>query len=154
MDTTQKEKDFNTYEVKEYDNKLKEIVEQDGVWYKAKTKKGDFVHILVLKVRTFSKQDSVRYPHLLGQKMVIYLQGDKIKMDRFDIFYRGVEAGDLEPLKRDQVDLDRLSEGAFVLEALARGVDLEELMEATKHCSLGQITESLFQVGGQYRRNM
>ncbi|QTN38886.1 methylmalonyl-CoA mutase family protein [Cryomorphaceae bacterium] len=30
----------------------------------------------------------------------------------------------------------------------------EELMEATKHCSLGQITESLFQVGGQYRRNM
>ncbi|MCE2496097.1 MAG: cobalamin-dependent protein [Flavobacteriales bacterium] len=30
----------------------------------------------------------------------------------------------------------------------------EELMEATKVCSLGQITQSLFQVGGQYRRNM
>ncbi|TXK76228.1 methylmalonyl-CoA mutase family protein [Mesonia sp. K4-1] len=30
----------------------------------------------------------------------------------------------------------------------------EELMEATKVCSLGQITESLFEVGGQYRRNM
>jgi len=28
------------------------------------------------------------------------------------------------------------------------------LMEAVKHCSLGQITESLFKVGGQYRRNM
>lgn len=30
----------------------------------------------------------------------------------------------------------------------------EALMEATKYCSLGQITSALFEVGGQYRRNM
>ncbi|MFD0977868.1 methylmalonyl-CoA mutase family protein [Salinimicrobium gaetbulicola] len=30
----------------------------------------------------------------------------------------------------------------------------EVLMEATKACSLGQITTALFEVGGQYRRNM
>ncbi len=30
----------------------------------------------------------------------------------------------------------------------------EQLMEATKFCSLGQITDALFEVGGQYRRNM
>ncbi|UNY97369.1 methylmalonyl-CoA mutase family protein [Zhouia spongiae] len=30
----------------------------------------------------------------------------------------------------------------------------EELMEASKVCSLGQITKALFEVGGQYRRNM
>ncbi len=30
----------------------------------------------------------------------------------------------------------------------------EQLMEATKTCSLGQITSALFEVGGQYRRNM
>jgi isobutyryl-CoA mutase len=30
----------------------------------------------------------------------------------------------------------------------------EGLMEAVKHCSLGQITNALYQVGGQYRRNM
>ncbi len=30
----------------------------------------------------------------------------------------------------------------------------EELMEAVKYCSLGQITKALFEVGGQYRRNM
>jgi methylmalonyl-CoA mutase len=29
-----------------------------------------------------------------------------------------------------------------------------ELMEATKVCSLGQITNALYEVGGQYRRNM
>jgi len=28
------------------------------------------------------------------------------------------------------------------------------LIEAAKHCSLGQITNALFEVGGQYRRNM
>ncbi|TAL62961.1 MAG: methylmalonyl-CoA mutase [Bacteroidetes bacterium] len=30
----------------------------------------------------------------------------------------------------------------------------EALMEAAKYCSLGQITSALFEVGGQYRRNM
>ncbi|OXG05816.1 hypothetical protein B0A64_12110 [Flavobacterium araucananum] len=30
----------------------------------------------------------------------------------------------------------------------------DHLMEATKVCSLGQITSALFEVGGQYRRNM
>lgn len=30
----------------------------------------------------------------------------------------------------------------------------ETMMEATKYCSLGQITNALFEVGGQYRRNM
>jgi methylmalonyl-CoA mutase len=30
----------------------------------------------------------------------------------------------------------------------------EKLMEVTKFCSLGQITSALFEVGGQYRRNM
>ncbi len=30
----------------------------------------------------------------------------------------------------------------------------EGLMEATKYCSIGEITQSLFEVGGQYRRNM
>lgn len=30
----------------------------------------------------------------------------------------------------------------------------EVLMEASKFCSLGQITDALFEVGGQYRRNM
>jgi len=30
----------------------------------------------------------------------------------------------------------------------------EQLMEATKVCSLGQLTNAMFEVGGQYRRNM
>jgi len=30
----------------------------------------------------------------------------------------------------------------------------EVLMDAVRHCSLGQVTKALFEVGGQYRRNM
>ena len=38
--------------------------------------------------------------------------------------------------------------------AIRNGNVFAELMEAVKVCSLGQITEALFEVGGQYRRNM
>jgi methylmalonyl-CoA mutase len=38
--------------------------------------------------------------------------------------------------------------------AIKNGNIFEKLMEVTKYCSLGQITHSLFEVGGQYRRNM
>ncbi|MEG3658284.1 methylmalonyl-CoA mutase family protein [Arenibacter palladensis] len=38
--------------------------------------------------------------------------------------------------------------------AVRNGNIFEKLMEVTKFCSLGQITDALFAVGGQYRRNM
>ena len=38
--------------------------------------------------------------------------------------------------------------------ALRGGNLFEELLETVKHCSLGQITNALYEVGGQYRRNM
>jgi len=38
--------------------------------------------------------------------------------------------------------------------AIANENMFEQLMEVCKYCSLGQITNALFEVGGQYRRNM
>jgi methylmalonyl-CoA mutase len=38
--------------------------------------------------------------------------------------------------------------------AVNNGNLFAELMETVKHCSLGQITHALYEVGGQYRRNM
>jgi len=38
--------------------------------------------------------------------------------------------------------------------AMANGNVFEQLVEASQYCSLGQITEALFEVGGEYRRNM
>lgn len=37
---------------------------------------------------------------------------------------------------------------------MAGGNGFEALVEAVRYCSLGQITDMLFEVGGQYRRNM
>ena len=51
--------------------------------------------------------------------------------------------------ERSTVALQRLQEVA-----INNGNLFEELMETVKHCSLGQITNALYQVGGQYRRNM
>ncbi|GMQ97583.1 MAG: methylmalonyl-CoA mutase family protein [Acidimicrobiia bacterium] len=38
--------------------------------------------------------------------------------------------------------------------ALSGGNVFAELLEATRECSLGQLSDALFQVGGRYRRNM
>ncbi len=51
--------------------------------------------------------------------------------------------------KRVENQIEILQEAAIQNENL-----FDKLMEATKVCSLGQITEALFKVGGQYRRNM
>jgi methylmalonyl-CoA mutase len=51
--------------------------------------------------------------------------------------------------KAQQEQLSRIQDAA-----VQQGNIFEHLMEATKICTLGQITEALFEVGGQYRRNM
>ena len=44
---------------------------------------------------------------------------------------------------------------ATLQQAAANNANIfEELMETVKYCSLGQITHALYEVGGQYRRNM
>jgi len=51
--------------------------------------------------------------------------------------------------KQVKVQLDAIQDAAIKNENL-----FDHLMEATKVCTLGQITAALFEVGGQYRRNM
>ena len=46
-----------------------------------------------------------------------------------------------------------------VLERLRRAClknenTFEALLDATEHCSLGQITRALYEIGGEYRRNL
>ena len=53
--------------------------------------------------------------------------------------YQGESKGYLERLQQAAVNNENL---------------FEHLMEVSKYCSLGQITQALFEVGGEYRRNM
>jgi methylmalonyl-CoA mutase len=57
----------------------------------------------------------------------------------------------LHKAKEDSAEeaLDRIKKASIENENI-----FKELMEATKVCSLGQITQAMFEVGGQYRRNM
>ena len=57
----------------------------------------------------------------------------------------------LHKAKEDRIDneLQKIQDAAINNQNI-----FEHLMEATKVCSLGQITKALFEVGGQYRRNM
>ena len=41
-----------------------------------------------------------------------------------------------------------------LLDFINNGNLFAELMETVKYCSLGQITNALYEVGGKYRRNM
>jgi methylmalonyl-CoA mutase len=67
------------------------------------------------------------------------------------------KASQLERLRRFHADHAAEAPAALarLREAAASGGNVfAALMEAVHHCSLGQITEAFFEVGGQYRRNV
>ena len=55
--------------------------------------------------------------------------------------------------KRNVLEAESALEAVQLAAVQNRNI-FDVLMEATKYCSLGQITSALFEVGGQYRRNM
>jgi methylmalonyl-CoA mutase len=64
------------------------------------------------------------------------------------------QIGSLDEFKQRHADKSALMLDRLKKVALDNGNIFEELMETVKHCSLGQITHALYEVGGQYRRNM
>ena len=60
----------------------------------------------------------------------------------------------LEQLHKTHEHKATILAGQLKMAAIKNYNIFESLMEATKYCSIGQITEALFAVGGQYRRNM
>ena len=57
------------------------------------------------------------------------------------------------------IPLESLADVDIVIEAATENESLklqifEQLVNAVQFCSLGEITNALFEVGGQYRRNM
>ncbi|MEZ4461293.1 MAG: methylmalonyl-CoA mutase family protein [bacterium] len=60
----------------------------------------------------------------------------------------------LEQFKEAHQDTAQAALARLRQTALANGNVFAELMNAVRHCSLGQITNLLYEVGGQYRRSM
>ncbi len=60
----------------------------------------------------------------------------------------------LENLKKANANQAAIELKALQQAAINNENIFEKLMEVSKYCSLGQITHALYEVGGQYRRNM
>ncbi len=60
----------------------------------------------------------------------------------------------LRAFQRRNADVAPSALGELQRTAVAQGNLFEALMEASKVCSLGQISDALYEVGGRYRRNM
>ena len=60
----------------------------------------------------------------------------------------------LKKLNKCHREHSLLENGDRIAVALSGGNVFAELMDTVRTCSLGQITQALFKVGGKYRRNM
>ncbi len=95
----------------------------------------------LIGVNTFlSKEGS---PTILPKEVIRATEDEKLdQIETLNILHRSNDAKLADALQR------------LKYAALNNKNLFEELMEAVKICSLGQITNALFSVGGQYRRNM
>ena len=113
-------------------------IQEESLYYEGLKHSGEFP---IIGVNTFlSSQGS---PTVLPREVIRATKEEK------EYQIEMVEALQNKNADRSEQLLRELQEKAIANENL-----FEELMEVTKYCSLGQITNALFNVGGQYRRNM
>ncbi|MFA5575010.1 MAG: methylmalonyl-CoA mutase family protein [Brumimicrobium sp.] len=95
----------------------------------------------IMGVNTF--KDSQGSPTIIPKEVIRATKEEKeyqiSMLEELQNFHKGDSEKWIERIKEDAVNNKNL---------------FDTLMEATKYCSLGQITEAMFDVGGQYRRNM
>jgi methylmalonyl-CoA mutase len=115
------------------------------------------------------QEESMRYEEAKhsGEKPVIGVntftrdeEGDDETNEEDVELMRSSDAEKQHQLENLRAFQDRYAEkSAAVIDELQEAAQAGEntfdvLMEAVKYCSLGEITEALFEVGGEYRRNM
>ncbi|MTI39003.1 methylmalonyl-CoA mutase family protein [Fulvivirga lutimaris] len=113
-------------------------IQEESLYYETLKHTGEFP---IIGVNTFLS--SKGSPTILPKEVIRATEEEKK--------YQISMLGNLQA-KNEDVAQDNLREIQQV--AIQNKNIFETLMEACKHCSLGQITETLFHVGGQYRRNM
>ena len=113
-------------------------IQEESLYYETLKHTGEFP---IIGVNTFLS--SKGSPTLLPAEVIRATEEEKheqIKtLDNLHKTYHDKEAEQIEALQNAAINNDNI---------------FEVLMDATKYCSLGQITAGLFEVGGQYRRNM
>lgn len=113
-------------------------IQEESLYYETLKHNGDFP---IIGVNTFLS--SKGSPTVLPAEVIRATEEEK-----------QVQINTLENLKKMYADSANNAIENVKTAAIQNENMFEQLMEATKVCSLGQITEALFEVGGQYRRNM
>jgi methylmalonyl-CoA mutase len=113
-------------------------IQEESLYYETLKHTGEFP---IIGVNTFLNKK--------GSPTVI--PGEVIRATEEEKKYQIEMLGNLHKFNEDRAQalLDNIQEAAIKNENV-----FELLMEAAKYCSLGQMTSSMFEVGGQYRRNM
>jgi methylmalonyl-CoA mutase len=113
-------------------------IQEESLYYETLKHTGEFP---IIGVNTFLS--SKGSPTVIPAEVIRATEKEKL--------YQITMLENLHKANHDKVDqmLNTIQEAAINNENL-----FDHLMEATKVCSLGQITSALFEVGGQYRRNM
>ena len=113
-------------------------IQEESLYYETLKHNGDFP---IIGVNTFLS--SKGSPTVLPKEVIRATEEEKQ--------YQIAMLNELQKGNASKTDL-ALAEIQKI--AIQNGNVFAALMEASKYCSLGQITDALFEVGGQYRRNM
>ena len=113
-------------------------IQEESLYYEHQKHTGE---LPIVGVNTFLNKNGS--PTVIPGEVIRSTTEEKEQqIDNLRAFHERNEAVSAEKLRRLQAV------------AVQNGNLFEELMETVKYCSLGQITHALYEVGGQYRRNM
>ena len=113
-------------------------IQEESLYYETLKHTGEFP---IIGVNTFLSKDGS--PTVIPEEVI--RATEKEKQEQIDTLKALHKAGE----KKIPAQLKALQAKAIKNENV-----FDELMAAVKICSLGQITQALYEVGGQYRRNM
>ncbi|HRN80151.1 MAG TPA: methylmalonyl-CoA mutase family protein [Ferruginibacter sp.] len=113
-------------------------IQEESLYYETLKHKGEYP---IVGVNTFLSKDGS--PTILPTEVIRATQEEKEQqiqaIESFKKRHKGHAAAMLKKLEET---------------ALNNGNIFEQLMETVQYCTLGEITNTLYRVGGQYRRNM
>jgi methylmalonyl-CoA mutase len=113
-------------------------IQEESLYYETLKHTGEYP---IVGVNTFLSSDGS--PTVIPGEVIRATQEEK------ELQIQTLKHLKIQNRDKSDVELEKLQEVA-----IKNGNIFENLMEAVKYCSLGQITTALYEVGGQYRRNM
>jgi isobutyryl-CoA mutase len=113
-------------------------IQEESLYYEMKKHTGE---LPIVGVNTFLSHEGS--PTIIPKEVI-----------RSTVEEKEAQITDIKALQARNADIAKAALRKLQLAAIRNENIFEALMEAAKVCSLGQMTHALYEVGGQYRRNM